>query len=81
MKEVKTDSLGLEILSSIHREEFKKEIKVFKSKDELLMKNKQIEKMTLFEMYDQEKIVGYFILDTKKYNKWILDYKMEGIEI
>ena len=68
MKTVKTDSLGLEILSSIHNEKYKKRIKVINKKDELL-KNKNIENITLFEMYDQEKIVGYFLLDTKEYEQ------------
>ena len=80
MKTVKTDSLGLEMLSSIHNEKYKKRIKVTNQKEELL-KNKNIKNMTLFEMYDQEKIVGYFLLDSKEYEQWTLDYKMEGIEI
>ena len=80
MKTAKTDSLGLEILSSIHKEKYNKEIKVLGKKDELI-KNRNIENMTLFEIYNQEKIVGYFLLDTKQYKQWTLDYKMEGIEI
>ena len=68
MKTVKTDSLGLELLSSIYREKFKKEIEIKKSKNELVNK-KNIDEMTLFEIYEKKEIVGYFLLITKQYQQ------------
>ena len=68
------------MLSSIYRDKFKKEIEIKKLKNELV-NNKNIDEMTLFEIYENKEIVGYFLLNTKEYQQWILDYKMEGIEI
>ncbi len=68
------------MLSSIYREKFKKEIKILKNKNDIT-KDKNIDKKTLFEIYEQDKIIGYFILDTNVYQQWIKDYKMKGIEI
>lgn len=68
------------MLSSVYRQLNKKEMKIFSKKDDIL-KDKNIDKMTLFEVYEQEKIIKYFYLETQVYEKWTVDYKMKGIEI
>jgi len=56
------------MLSSIYRDKFKKEIEIKKLKNELV-NNKNIDEMTLFEIYENKEIVGYFLLNTKEYQQ------------
>lgn len=79
MEIIKTDSLGLEILNNIAKDEIGKQIKPTKNKDDAIIKNN--DDYILFEMYEQNKIVGYFTLDKNLYNKWVIEYKIEGVEL
>ncbi len=76
----KTDSLGLEILSSISTDETGKAIKPVNEKEEAI-KNMEKSSLTLFEVYEGEEIVSYFALETDVYNKWTKEYKLQGVEI
>ncbi len=76
----KTDSLGIEILTSISQDETGNAIKPVKTKEEAI-ENKEEAKLTLFEVYEAEEVVGYFTIETETYNKWVQDYKLEGVEI
>ncbi len=76
----KTDSLGIEILNSISIDETGKAIKPVKTKEEAI-NDKGESSLTLFEVYEDGKVVGYFSLETKTYDKWVKEYKLEGVEI
>lgn len=80
MENKKTDSLGVEILASVSMEETGKAIKPVKTKEEAINKQNQ-SLLTLFEVYEDNKVVGYFTLKTSTYNKWTVEYKLEGVEI
>ncbi len=80
MKTVKTDSLGIEILSSISIEETGNAIKPVKRKDEAI-NNQNENELTLFEVYDQNEVVGYFTLKSQVYDDWVKEYKLEGVEL
>ncbi len=80
MNIINTDSLGLEILNSISLDETQTDIKVYKTKDEAI-ESKELETITLFQVTENEKVISYFVLDTKTYTNWIEDYKIKGVEI
>ena len=81
MEKIKTDSLGIEILNKVLNEEGIDSIKLFKTEEEAILSNKTKEVIILFELYENDKIINYFILSKKLYVKLTKDYKLEGVEI
>ncbi|NQX83226.1 MAG: hypothetical protein HRS50_00730 [Mycoplasmataceae bacterium] len=80
MKIVKTDSLGIEILNKIILDESGDIIKLVKTKKKLI-NGYDDELFIVFEVYDQNKIIGYFSLKKETYVCWTKKYKLKGIEI
>ena len=80
MKTIKTDSLGFEMLNFASIEETKKTIQKFKTKD-LAIAKKDLEKIILFEIFENKEIIEYFTIKEIEYKKWLKDYKLEGVEI
>ncbi len=80
MNVVKTDSLGVEILNSIAVGETNNELVMHKTKEEAT-KEKDTSVITLFEVYENEEVVSYFVLETETYNNWIEEYQIEGVEL
>lgn len=76
----KTDSLGIEILTSISTDEIGKAIKIEKTKEKAI-NNKEEVTLTLFEVMEADEVAGYFTIATETYNKWVKEYKLEGVEI
>lgn len=76
----RTDSLGLEILNGIIKMESGNAIKPEKLKEEAI-KNIDQDNSILFVIYEGKIEKEYFVLDIEKYNKWVNDYKLEGVEI
>ncbi len=80
MKVIKTDSLGIEILNSISLDETKKELVLFNDKEKVLQ-NLDVTKIILFEVSENNKVTKYFVIEEDVYNKWVDEYKIEGVEL
>ncbi len=80
MKVIKTDSLGIEILNSISLDETKKELVLFNNKEKVLQ-NLDVTKIILFEVLENNKVTKYFVIEEDIYNKWVNEYKIEGVEL
>ncbi len=80
MNKVKTDSLGIEILNSISVGETKKELVMHKTEEEAT-NGIDASTNTLFEVFENEEVVSYFVIETETYNNWIEEYQIEGVEL
>lgn len=80
MKIAKTDSLGIEILNKIIFEEGGTKIVPAKTQEEAI-NGYDTDSLTVFEVLEQDKVIGYFTLETSVYETWTKEYKLEGVEI